>query len=159
MVWRKAGPCGIAGAAVLALFLAGSPAAAQVVTAGGNEGSSQSLEQSVRALAQQVQQLNATISQLQTEVSQSRRETHELRHELERALDKLATAQGTAPKKETAPIAADGAVEPAATSAANPSSGQPPALNQRVSKLEDSQELLRAKVDDQYQTKVESESK
>lgn len=158
MVWRKAAPCGIAGGAVLVLFLAGSPAAAQVAGASGNEASAQSLEQSVKALAQQVQQLNATISQLQTEVSRSRQETREMRHELEGALGRLAMVEGTAPQKETAPIAGERAGEPSATSAANPPSGQP-AVSERVSKLEDNQELLRAKVDDQYQTKVESESK
>ena len=158
MVWRKAAPCGIAGGAVLVLFLVGTPAAAQVAGASGNEASTQSLEQSVKALAQQVQQLNATISQLQTEVSRSRQETREMRHELEGALGRLAMVEGAAPQKETAPIAGERAGEPSATSAANPSSGQA-AVSERLSKLEDSQELLRAKVDDQYQTKVESESK
>src|SRR5690242_11539389 len=158
MVWRKAAPCGIAGGAILVLFLAGTPAAAQVAGASGNEGSAQSLEQSVKALAQQVQQLNATISQLQTEVSRSRQETREMRHELEGALGRLAMVEGTAPQKETAPIAGEKAGGPSATSAANPPSGQA-AVSERVSKLEDNQELLRAKVDDQYQTKVESESK
>lgn len=157
MVSRNAGPCGIAVGAVMVLFLVGVSAAGQTVAATGNEGSAQSLEQSVRALAQQVQQLTSTISQLQTEVSSSRQETRELRHELEGALGKLDLA-GAASQKEPSLIAKQGAQEPSATSAPNPSSGQP-ALNERVSKLEDNQELLRANVDDQYQTKVESVSK
>ncbi|HEX5413027.1 MAG TPA: hypothetical protein VFZ27_14345 [Terriglobia bacterium] len=159
MVSRKAGPSGIAGGAVLVLFLAGVPAAAQVAAAGGGTAApAQSLEQSVQMLAQQVQQLNATISQLQTEVSRSRQETQELRRELQGALGRLVQAESPAPQKQTPLVAKQVAQEPSATSAATQTSGQPE-FNERVSKLEDNQELLKAKVDDQYQTKVESVSK
>jgi regulator of replication initiation timing len=158
MVSRKGRPCGIAGGVILALLLTTIPAAAQTVATGRNEGSAQSLEQSVRTLAQQVQQLNATISDLRSEVSRSRQETRELRHELEGALDRLALAESAAPRKETIAIVKPQAQGPSAQSAASQSTERP-ALNERVSKLEESQELLRAKVDDQYQTKVESASK
>jgi HAMP domain-containing protein len=158
MVSRKRRPYGIAGGAILALFLISIPAASQAVAAGGNEGATQSLEQSVRLLAQQVQQLNDTISELRTEVSRSRQETRELRHELEGALDRLATTEGAAPRKETVAIAKPQAQGPPAKSAASKSTEQPE-MNERVSKLEERQEFLRAKVDDQYQTKVESASK
>ena len=158
MVSRKGRPCEIAGGAILALFLMSIPAAAQAVAVGGNGGSTQSLEQSVRSLAQQVQQLNTTISELRTEVSRSRHETRELRHELESALDRLAMTKSAAPRKETVAIVKPQVQEPSAQSAASQSSEQPE-MNERVSKLEEGQELLRAKVDDQYQTKVESASK
>ncbi|TAM84413.1 MAG: hypothetical protein EPN47_01710 [Acidobacteria bacterium] len=157
MVSRNARPYGIAGGAILALFLTGIPAAAQVVAAGGNEGSASSLEQSVRTLAEQVQQLSATISQLQNEVSSSRQETRELRHELEGALDKLALVESAAPQKETS-MAKQPAQVPPQQSAVN-QTPELPELKERVSKLEENQEFLGAKVDDQYQTKVESASK
>jgi hypothetical protein len=158
MVSRKGRPCGIAGGVILALFLTTIPAAAQTVATGRIEGSAQSLELSVRTLAQQVQQLNSTISELRTEVSRSRQETRELRQKLEGALDKLAMAESTAPQKETIAVVKTQAHEPLSESASNQSTERP-ALNERVSKLEESQEFLRAKVDDQYQTKVESASK
>lgn len=158
MVSRKGRPYEIAGGAILALFLISIPAESQAVTAGGNEGSTQSLEQSVRSLAQQVQQLNTTISELRTEVSRSRQETRELRHELEGALDRLATTESPASRKETVAIARPQTQEPSAQTAAGQTAGEPE-INERVSKLEEGQELLKAKVDDQYQTKVESASK
>ena len=158
MVSRKGRPCGIAGGAILALLLTSVPAAAQAVSTTGNEGPAQSLEQSLRTLAQQVQQLNATISELRSEVSRSRQETRELRHELEGALNRLALAGSAAPPNETTTIAKRQAQEPSVQSGVNRPSGHP-GLNERVSSLEENQELLKAKVDDQYQSKVESASK
>lgn len=155
---RKEWSCDVAGGVILALFLAGIPAAAQVADAGGKEKPAPTLEQSVRMLARQVRQLNTTISELRTEVSRSRQETRELRHKLEGALDRLALAENTAPPKETGALAPP----PKQNRTAVPVSNQPaeqPQLKNRISSLEENQELLKAKVDTQYQTKVESASK
>ena len=150
--------CGIAGVAFLGFYLTPFPAAAQVAVPKVREERSTTLEQSVQDLIQQVQQLNAKVSKLQTEVSRSHQETRELRHELEGALDKLASANRSAPKGDPPQGAVMNAQGP----------GQPPAsvqtikgseIHERLSKLEENQELLISKVNDQYQTKVESASK
>ena len=155
---RKERSCAFAGGAILALFMAGIPAAAQAAAADGKEKPAPTLEQSVRVLARQVQQLNATISDLRSEVSRSRQETSELRHELEGALDRLALAENTAPPKEAGALVPLPVQQLSATSPLDQPSKQPK-LNERVAKLEEGQELLKAKVDTQYQTKVESASK
>jgi hypothetical protein len=154
---RKERSCAVAGGVILALFLAGIPAAAQAAAAGGKEKPTPTLEQSVRMLAQQVQQLNATISELRTEVSRSRQETRELRNELEGALDRLALAESASPQKETGTLAPPMQKLPEVSLTSQPA--EQPKLKGRISRLEENQELLKAKIDSQYQTKVESASK
>lgn len=158
MISRIRRTCGIAGVAILALFLTRVPSAAQVAVPSGREERSATVEQSVRDLIQQVQQLNDKVSKLQTEVSRSHQETRELRHELEGALDKLALANGTAPGGKSPPVAVMNAQGPVQLPASVQTDKQPD-VNERVSKLEENQELLKSKVDDEYQTKVESASK
>ncbi len=158
MISRIVQTCGIAGVAVLALFLTRVPAAAQVEVPRAREERSTTLEQSVLDLIQQVQQLNAKVSMLQTEVSRSHQETRELRQELEGALDKLALANGSAPKGGSSPVSVmnvQGLVQPPASVR----TFKRPELNERLSKVEENQELLKSKIDDQYQTKIESASK
>jgi len=88
-------------------------------------------------LAQQVRELRTAIEEMRTEAAAYRAETAELRRELE------ATRE---PKKEPAAEPATAAVE-----------GNN--LETRVAALEESSQLLNGKIDDQYQTKVESASK
>jgi len=155
---RRVRSCMIAGSAILMLLLMNIPAAAQVAAARAQQAPPTTLEDSVRTLAQQVQQLNATISELRTEVSQSRKETHELRQELQSALAKLPSATSNEEAREKTTLASGQAREPLKQSALS-QSGEPPELSRRLSRLEENQELLKSKVDDQYQTKVESASK
>jgi hypothetical protein len=117
-------------------------------------------DDTVRELAGQVHELRVMIEQLRAENAQSRAEMQELREEL----------QDT--RKLLAPVAAamNHVVSPGAASSANASpttSGGAPAANEtatasigdRVQKLEESTQLLTSKVDEQYQTKVESAAK
>jgi len=95
------------------------------------------VDPTVRELAQQVRELRTAIEEMRTEAAAYRAETAELRRELE------ATRE---PKKEPAAEPATAAVE-----------GNN--LETRVAALEESSQLLNGKIDDQYQTKVESASK
>ena len=97
----------------------------------------------VRDLQEQVQQLRDAVSEIRSEAAQYRAETAELRRELEQSRNQATVA--------TAPAVAAPATEPV--------SSQTASLDNRVAALEDSTHLLSAKVDDQYQTKVESASK
>jgi len=96
-------------------------------------------------VATEIQQLRAMIDELRQENQASRAEMQQLREDLHRTeglLEKLTAAGGA----ETAvPATTPGPVNPQ--------------LETRVEKLEESSALLGEKVDEQYQTKVESASK
>lgn len=97
-----------------------------------------SLDVSVRELREQVRELSAAVTEMRAEAAQSRSETAELRRELKATRDQLAASN-----------VASATVPPLPTNA----------LENRVSALEESSQLIADKVDDQYQTKVESGSK
>ena len=90
----------------------------------------------VRELQAEVRELRTAVVELRSEAGQYRAETEQLRKELQ---------------------ATRSAVPEAA--AATPSEAAPAPLEERVSSLEESSQLLSSKLDDQYQTKVESASK
>jgi hypothetical protein len=110
----------------------------------------------VRDLQQQVSELRAAVAEIRSEAAAYRAESAELRHELQ--------AMRTEPRPAEMPPAASSYVAAAAPSPA-PSeiSPRPPApsepLPDRVAALEETTQLLNSKLDDQYQTKIESASK
>jgi hypothetical protein len=108
----------------------------------------------VRDLQDQVRQLRSLVEEMRAENAESRAEMHQLRRDLEstRALleHPVAPANGGS---TTVAAAASPENTPGTTSAATP------ALEERVQKLEDSTSLIGSKIDEQYQTKVESASK
>jgi hypothetical protein len=121
---------------------------------------SQPGDASLRELDLQVRELRAVIEQMRAENAQSRAEMRELRQEL----------QDT--RKLLAPLAASTTVSTSSSAVAesSPYSGNPapatttasPAtadLGSRVQKLEESTQLLGSKIDEQYQTKVETAAK
>jgi hypothetical protein len=95
----------------------------------------------VRQLQDEVRELRTAVGELRSEAGQYRAETEALRKELQ-------ATRGTA--SEVVP-------ENLAVSASAPA--QTGALEERVSTLEESSQLLTSKLDDQYQTKVEAASK
>ena len=143
---------------VLWLMFFGLPAFAQVSSSPAPPAKEGTLEDSVRALAGEVKELNATIQELRAEVSRSRQETRDLRVELHGALEKLspATMAASAVGKSVpgAPEARTATQAPLPA----PAKVEPP-TEERLSRLEEDQQLLQAKVDEQHQTKVESAAK
>jgi hypothetical protein len=135
------------------------------------------LAESVRALQGQVQSLNSQVSELRTAEEREHAEARALRSELNRATAKSSPTPGATPgatprptpspthdayapagaPENTAPSAM--AAVAAAGPAAESSSEQEGTIEERVTKLEDNQELTDAKVQEQSQTKVESGSK
>jgi Skp family chaperone for outer membrane proteins len=107
----------------------------------------------IHDLQDQVRQLRSLVEQMRAENAESRAEMHQLRQDLQatRALLEKpganeAVAQAT----------------PEAATPVNPTAALPPAstpMEERVQKLEDSTSLMGAKIDEQYQTKVETASK
>ncbi len=109
----------------------------------------------IKNLAGRVDQLNASLEELRAEVRHSHQESRELRQELEATraqLALLAKREGAVNSVAFRPVVANVA-PPAAPQ--SPPSGE----ERRLDRLAENQQLLEAKVDDQYQTKVESSSK
>ncbi len=106
-----------------------------------------SLAASVRLLQQQVKDLRDELAAMRKEVAQSRAESRLLRQD-------VAAAILSSPSPLRQPASSTVPQQQAAAQA----SPAPPATS-RLDKLEEEQQLLSAKLDDQYQTKVESGSR
>jgi len=100
-----------------------------------------SLSDAVKQLQSQIQQLQVAVQEIKQESERYRAETLELKRELE------STRQGLDTVHQTATAAQQ---EPAT---------EPGNIDNRVSKLEEEQQLLDSRVTEQYQTKIESASK
>ncbi len=111
---------------------------------------SEAMAATVRQLQEQIQELRAAVAEVRSEAAQYRAETGELRRELQATRDQLQSTV-TSAQPGSPPVATRESETAPAT--------QPESLTQRVSTLEESSQLLSGKVDDQYQTKVESASK
>jgi hypothetical protein len=147
------------------LFLCSAVAHGQETRSAASSGSSASeapaevraLSDLIRDLQVQVQTLNSQLGDLRAEEERTNTEARELRRELD-----LVKAQG--------PPAASGPMNPYSAAPMKESAGQPasassPPLPQsqtpqdRIAKLEEDQQVMDGKINDQYQTKVESGSK
>ena len=112
------------------------------------------LAEVIRGLQSEVQTLNSQLGDLRREQEHANEETRALRRELELVKTQTLPAAGGSINASAAPL---GEKESAAAMiAASPASQSP---EDRISKLEENQEVLEGKVNDQYQTKVESGSK
>jgi hypothetical protein len=115
------------------------------------------LSELIRDLQSQLQTLNSQLGDLRMEQERSNAEARELRRELD-----LVKSQGA--PGANGPLNPYSSL-PAKESARRPASSQSSALPQpqtaedRIGKLEEDQETLDSKINDQYQTKVESGSK
>jgi len=111
---------------------------------------SDAMKETVQELQRQVGELREAVAEVRSEASQYRAETAELRRELE------------AIRAQSTPAAAPGSNAALPQSATAQPEGQaqtPRSLAERVASLEETSELLDSKLNDQYQTKVESASK
>jgi len=114
-----------------------------------------SLSDSVRELRTQIQDLQAAVVEIRSEAQQYRTETAELRRELESV--RAASGPQSALVAESAPQAP--ATSYAATSGTVPAASPQARDAERTARLEEEYQLLGGKVDEQYQTKVESGSR
>ena len=114
-----------------------------------------SLADPVRELREQIRELQSAVAEIRAESQHYRAETAELRKELE------AVRSGAKPEERPTAEPAQGT-----QAAGYPATGGPPSeargekrKSEHAASLEEQFELLSGKVDDQYQTKVESASK
>jgi hypothetical protein len=120
--------------------------------------SNESTDDSVRELRQQVRELQTAVAEMRSDWQQARAETAELRGEL----DQIRAGAGRTEEAVSTNVVAP---ESSYNLQSAPPQGQTPA-DQKADQtptdhatLEEQYELLKGKVDDQYQTKVESASK
>jgi hypothetical protein len=114
---------------------------------------------SLNELNAKVRELDAALDEMREEIARSRREAQELGRGLAAAREQLASL-----KREIAPPAAQGSENSSTQAGSEPTgsgslNAQMATLDHRVQAIEDDRQLQDAKVDDQYQTKIESGSK
>ncbi len=147
-------------------------AAASVAQNAQPETVAPSVQQSLRELQDQVHELQSAVAEMRTENSRYREEARQMRKELEAA--RLVPANPV-PASQVPPAPEDspyGMASPTPPPAANVENGnlkpqstavepesKPASSEDRLAKLEEEYQLLGGKVDDQYQTKLESASK
>ncbi|HEY4901991.1 MAG TPA: hypothetical protein VIH89_00825 [Candidatus Sulfotelmatobacter sp.] len=152
--WRSAAWIATAVIFLNTLSLAQNPPAPASKNAGEETTSA------VRELQEQVRQLKTLVDEMRTESTQSRTEMQELRHELQDTrsmLERAGNGSAAAATTAQAPLLSSSPEQMAGASPTiGPSSSN---LEDRVQKLEDSASLLGSKIDEQYQTKVETASK
>jgi prefoldin subunit 5 len=116
----------------------------------------------VRDLQDQVRELRGLVEEMRAENAESRAEMHQLRRDLEstRALleHPVTPANGGGATVATASPESGPGIPSGAAASGTTSAATPP-LEDRVQKLEESTSLIGSKIDEQYQTKVESASK
>ncbi len=159
---------------LIALVLCCAGAFAQNVALSSSQ---ENLAQAVRELSEQVRELRSSVAEMRADSERSHAETRELRRELEElrgASNGTRNAMSTGTKPEiveavvrTVSKEASVAVSPQEGSTYQSSSSQnasgaeqdEPKKSSRAATLDEQFELLSGKVDEQYQTKVESASK
>jgi hypothetical protein len=117
---------------------------------------------SVRELDSQVRELRAVIDEMRAENARSRMEMRELRRELQdtrELLAPLAASVHASVSTGNVKTLADTAGAPSTNAPAIPDAANAPNLGARMQKLEESTQLLGSRIDEQYQTKVETASK
>jgi uncharacterized coiled-coil protein SlyX len=115
------------------------------------------LSESLRPLQAQVQELSSILSEMRNELARTREEVKGLRAELSQVQKELTSLRmglvtpPPSPAKQSPLVAGQGSTE-----------GPPrtdKSIDERLALLAEDQQMLRGKVDEQYQTKVESGSK
>jgi len=121
------------------------------------------LADSMRQFEAEVRELHSALAEMRAEMTQSRAEAGELQRELQMARERLDAVNRDLEALRTRPmtLVAAGASRasqagPGVATAAETASAS---TDERLGKLQEEQQLLSGKVDEQYQTKVESGSK
>ncbi len=122
-------------------------------------GSSPAESGEVRELRDQIRELRAVVDEMRSENAQTRAEMQQLRQDLQSTRALLEHRPGD----QTFTARTDAALTPGSPAPPSGVTGtetaQSNSMDQRVQRLEDTTSLLGAKIDEQYQTKVETASK
>src|SRR6201998_436475 len=139
---------------LLIVFYTSTPSMAQNPASDAKTNQDAVLAETVQQLQEQVKELRYIVLDLRAEYERDHAETYDLRQELHSAVAHLPQNSAT----DLVQTAGQSCAPPAVTP---PSSNSPQEsnVNARQERLEEQYELLTGKIDDQYQTKVESGSK
>jgi hypothetical protein len=143
--------------AVAAIVLLSTFGLAQAAPPGAASPAQGETASAVRDLQDQVRQLRSLVEDMRAENAQSRAEMHQLRQDLQATralLERPAAPAGSGSEAVAAAAPENGS---STVSASTPQTSAP--LEERVQKLEESTSLIGSKIDEQYQTKVETASK
>jgi hypothetical protein len=113
----------------------------------------------IRDLQTQVQTLNSQLSEVRTEELRTSQEARELRYELDLAKARMLPAVNVAANSSPASVSQDFSYSSKPTSPAAAVSMQDQTVPDRTARSEEDQQLIDGKLNDLYQTKVESGSK
>ena len=113
----------------------------------------QSIEEKLDSLTRQVTQLNQVIVDLRSEIAQSRKETQELRLQLSAVDVQHTSGSGVPPSAEQAALAPSPSLAPQESTAPNTATAV------RLAEIEEAQQMLTSRLEEQYQTKIESSSR
>jgi hypothetical protein len=141
--------------AVVTLVLVTPYGRAQQGPASANVAAPGETETAVRELQDQVKELRSLVEQMRAENAESRAEMHQLREDLQAAravMEQPGSPTGNGSPATTASTPQN-SVQPGSSQAASTP------LEERIQKLEESTSLIGAKIDEQFQTKVETASK
>src|SRR5580693_4670255 len=147
-----------ASVAGLLVLLSGVLGWSQQSSPTGTSSQSDSTAAAIHELQQQVNELRSAMAEMRSETEQYRAENVELRHELQTARSPSASASGP-PSGNSYPLATPVGVDSPHSQPDLPTANKSASLEERVASVEESSQLLNSKVNDQYQTKVESASK
>src|ERR1700693_4470489 len=118
-----------------------------------------SLAASMQKLQTQVESLNAQMGEMRTAQQQALLQAEQLRAELQQAKEELAARLGNGRAPTTSSLSAPPATPAMTTPSPNAAPQSGTSLEGRVSKVEENQDLMNGKIQEQSQTKVESGSK
>ncbi len=117
----------------------------------------------VQDLQDQVRQLRSLVEDMRAENAQSRAEMHQLRQDLQATRALLERPAAPASRGSETAVAESAVPQNGSSAASGTTSASTPRapapLEERVQKLEESTSLIGSKIDEQYQTKVETASK
>jgi hypothetical protein len=111
----------------------------------------------IRGLQVQMETLNSQLGDLRAEQERANAEARELRRELDLVKAQGAPGPNGPLNPYSAPPLKESAGQLAAASSSTPAQSQTP--EDRIARLEEDQQVMEGKINDQYQTKVESGSK
>ena len=115
------------------------------------------LSELIRGLQVEVQTLSAQLSDVRAEQERAKAEARELRRELDLVQAQAAPAASGPQNPYSVSPSKEYAGQPSPASSMAPAGSQAP--EDRIAKLEEDQQVMEGKINDQYQTKVESGSK
>jgi hypothetical protein len=113
-------------------------------------------DDALRDLEAQIHELTSSLHEMHAEMERSRSEAAQLRQELQETREQVSALKNEMSESRISTPTQVAGTAAKAEAAGQGTDGQ---VDQRVAKVEEEQQLLGAKIEDQYQTKVESGSK